>query len=84
MFQPSWNILPGLASQAVGRPNITVLFQSLGQASSPSPLPPFLSLYSIMCPGITSQRKELTLIDSNLPSSFFRVGGGGFSGTHGT
>lgn len=69
-----WNILPGLASQAEGRPNVTVLFQSLGQASSPWPLPHFLCFYSMVCPGITSQRKELPLIGGRPPSSFFLKG----------
>lgn len=42
--QPCWNILPDLHRQAVSCPNVTASFQSLGQASSPWPLLPFLSL----------------------------------------
>lgn len=74
--QPCWNILPDLHRQAVTCPNVTASFQSLGQVNSPWPLPPLSqSLLFTVCPGITSQREELPLVDSNPPSSFFlRVG----------
>lgn len=73
--QPCWNILADLRRQAVSRLNVTALFQSLGKASSPWPLPPLSqSLIFIVCPGITSQREELPLIDSNPLPPFFESG----------
>lgn len=51
---------------------LLLYFNLWARPALPGPFLPFLRLCSsIVCPGITSQRKELPLIDSNPSSSFF-------------